>query len=74
MANSVQDSTHLGRLRTILLDHPHVAESTGWTRGLGAWTFYIQATGLPPSLVDANNNLIPSVIEDIYIVCHYTAK
>ena len=42
--------------------------------GLGAWQFQIMANNLPPSLVDANNNLIPSVVEDIYIVCHYTAK
>jgi hypothetical protein len=46
----------------------------GGPGGLGAWTFYIQATGLPPSLVDTNNNLIPSVVEDIYVVCHYSAS
>ena len=38
--------------------------------GAGAWVFQLNATGTP--LVDSNGNLVPSVVSDIYVICHFS--
>jgi hypothetical protein len=48
--------------------------ATGTAARPGVWLFQILVPpGLPPSLTDANGNLSPAVVLDIYLACHYAA-